>query len=53
MIYTMLKSSFLNEEPKFLNYRVYKTFPYENLKGGALGIVMIHLMNAITPLRLN
>ena len=33
MIYTMFKSSFNNEEPKFLNYRVYKTFCFENFKG--------------------
>ena len=31
MIYKILKSS--NEEPKFLNFRVYENFPYENFKG--------------------
>lgn len=37
----MLKSSFINEEPKFLNHRVYKIFSYENFKGdlcNALGM---------------
>ena len=32
MIYTMLKSSFISEVPKFLNYRVDKTFSDENFK---------------------
>lgn len=33
IIYTMLKSSFINEEQKFLTYTVYKTFCLENSKG--------------------
>ena len=32
MIYTMLKSSFINIEPKLLNYRNYKNFKFENFK---------------------
>ena len=33
MIYATLKSSFISEVPKFLNYRVDKTFSDENFKG--------------------
>ena len=34
MICIMLKSSVINEEePKFLNYKDYKTFSFENFKG--------------------
>ena len=32
MIYTMLKSSFINFEPKLLNYREYKNFSIGNFK---------------------
>ena len=32
MIYTMLKSSFINIEPKLLNYRDYKNFNFGNFK---------------------
>ena len=32
MIYTMLKSPFINIEPKLLNYREYKNFSFGNLK---------------------
>ena len=32
MIYTMLKSSFINIEPKLLNYRDYKNFNFANFK---------------------
>ena len=32
MIYTMLKSSFINIEPKLLNYRDYKNFNFRNFK---------------------
>ena len=32
MIYTMLKSSFINIEPKLLNYREYKNFSFGNFK---------------------
>ena len=32
MIYTMLKSSFINIEPKLLNYRGYKNFNFGNFK---------------------
>ena len=32
MIYTMLKSSFRNIEPKLLNYREYKNFSFGNFK---------------------
>ena len=44
-IYTMLKSFFINEEPNSLNYRVYETFSYENVKGdlsNALHILHIY-----------
>ena len=30
MTYKMLKSSFIEEEQKFLNYKIYKTFSLEN-----------------------
>ena len=32
MIYTMLKSSFINIEPKLLNYREYKNFSFGSFK---------------------
>ena len=32
MIYTMLKSSFINIEPKLLNYGDYKNFNFGNFK---------------------
>ena len=32
MIYIMLKSSFINTEPKLLNYRDYKNFNFRNFK---------------------
>ena len=32
MIYTMLKSPFINIEPKLLNYWEYKNFPFGNFK---------------------
>ena len=32
MIYTMLKSSFINIEPKLLNYTEYKNFSFGNFK---------------------
>ena len=32
MIYTMLTSSFINIEPKLLNYRDYKNLNFENFK---------------------
>ena len=32
MIYTILKSSFINIEPKLLNYREYKNFSFGNFK---------------------
>ena len=31
MIYTMLKSSFINIEPKLLNFRDYKNFNFEKI----------------------
>ena len=32
MIYTMLKSSFVNIEPKQLNYRDFRSFSFESFK---------------------
>ena len=32
MIYAMLKFFFINQEPKFFNYTVYKTFSFETFK---------------------
>ena len=53
MIYTMLKSSFINIEPKLLKYRDYKNFNFENFKEDLSEVLLIletHMMNLKVPL---
>ena len=45
MIYTMLKSSFTNNEPKLLNYREYRTFSVGIFKDD-LSAALLHCRNS-------